>query len=78
MGSESAKAWRTVLEDLIARGLQPPAFLIVDSAPGPEKAIAAVLGRRAGTALHCSQASQSARTRARSTCMRKSAPTIPT
>ena len=42
MGSESAEAWRTVLDDLIARGLQPPAFLIVDGAPGLEKAITAV------------------------------------
>ncbi len=42
MGGESAEAWRTVLDDLIARGLRPPTFLIVDGAPGLEKAIAAV------------------------------------
>jgi len=42
MGSESAEAWRCVLDDLIARGLRRPAFLIVDGAPGLEKAIAAV------------------------------------
>jgi transposase-like protein len=42
MGSESADAWRTVLDDLIARGLRRPAFLIVDGAPGLEKAIAVV------------------------------------
>jgi putative transposase len=42
MGSEAAEAWRTVLDDLIARGLRRPAFLIVDGAPGLEKAIAAV------------------------------------
>src|SRR6266571_4734056 len=42
MGGESAEAWRTVLDDLIKRGLQRPAFLIVDGAPGLEKAIAAV------------------------------------
>src|SRR5438132_6049932 len=42
MGGESAEAWRTVLDDLIARGLRRPAFLIVDGAPGLEKAIAAV------------------------------------
>ncbi|MGA8899202.1 IS256 family transposase [Bradyrhizobium sp.] len=42
MGGESTEAWRTVLDDLIARGLRPPAFLIVDGAPGLEKAIGAV------------------------------------
>jgi hypothetical protein len=30
MGSESAEAWRSVLDDLIERGLRRPAFLIVD------------------------------------------------
>src|SRR5262249_6236525 len=42
MGGESAEAWRAVLDDLIERGLRRPAFLIVDGAPGLEKAIAAV------------------------------------
>jgi transposase-like protein len=42
MGGESADAWRAVLDDLIKRGLRRPAFLIVDGAPGLEKAIAAV------------------------------------
>jgi transposase-like protein len=42
MGGESAEAWRAVLDDLINRGLQRPQFLIVDGAPGLEKAIAAV------------------------------------
>ena len=42
MGGESAEAWRTVLDDLIQRGLQRPEFLIVDGAPGLDKAIAAV------------------------------------
>ncbi len=42
MGSESTEAWRCVLDDLIARGLRRPAFLIVDGAPGLERAIAAV------------------------------------
>jgi putative transposase len=42
MASESVEAWRAVLDDLIARGLPRPAFLIVDGAPGLEKAIAAV------------------------------------
>jgi putative transposase len=42
MGSESSEAWRTVLDDLIKRDLKRPQFLIVDGAPGLEKAIAAV------------------------------------
>jgi transposase-like protein len=42
MGSESAEAWRAVLDDLIKRGLRRPEFLIVDGAGGLEKAIAAV------------------------------------
>jgi len=42
MGGESAEAWRTVLDDLIGRGLRRPEFLIVDGAPGLDKAIASV------------------------------------
>jgi len=42
MGGESAEAWRAVLDDLITRGLRRPEFLIVDGAPGLDKAIAAV------------------------------------
>jgi len=42
MGGESTEAWRTVLDDLIRRGLRRPEFLIVDGAPGLENAIAAV------------------------------------
>src|SRR5437868_5461245 len=42
MGGESAEAWRSVIDDLVKRGLRRPAFLIVDGAPGLDKAIAAV------------------------------------
>jgi putative transposase len=42
MGGESTEAWRTVLDDLIGRGLRRPEFLIVDGAVGLDKAIAAV------------------------------------
>jgi transposase-like protein len=42
MGGESTEAWRTVLDDLIKRGLRPPEFLIVDGAPGLDNAIAVV------------------------------------
>ena len=42
MGGESTEGWRTVLDDLIKRGLRRPEFLIVDGAPGLDKAIAAL------------------------------------
>ncbi|MEH2565637.1 transposase-like protein [Bradyrhizobium sp. AZCC 2289] len=42
MGGKSAEAWRTVLGDLVKRGLPRPEFLIVDGAPGLDKAIASV------------------------------------
>jgi len=42
MGGESAEAWRSVLDDLIRRGLRRPEFLIVDGAGGLDSAIAAV------------------------------------
>jgi len=38
----STEAWRTVVYDLIRRGLRRPEFLIVDGALGLDKAIAAV------------------------------------
>ena len=40
MGGESKAAWRTFLDDLDARGLKAPAFVIVDGAPGLEAALA--------------------------------------
>ena len=42
MGGESEAAWRGVLDDLIARGLRDPEFLIIDGAAGLEKALAAL------------------------------------
>jgi len=39
MGGESEAAWRTVLDDLVARGLKQPELAIVDGAPGLEKAL---------------------------------------
>jgi putative transposase len=42
MGGETAEAWRAVLNDLVGRRLRRPEFLIVDGAPGLERAIAAV------------------------------------
>jgi len=42
MGGESAEAWRSVLDDLVRRGLRRPEFLIVDGSGGLDSAIAAV------------------------------------
>jgi len=40
MGGESKAAWRAFLDDLDARGLKSPEFVIVDGAPGLEAALA--------------------------------------
>ena len=40
MGGESEAAWRALLDDMVARGLGVPELLIVDGAPGLEKALA--------------------------------------
>jgi transposase-like protein len=40
MGGESEAAWRGVLDDLVARGLKTPQFLIIDGAAGLERALA--------------------------------------
>jgi hypothetical protein len=42
MGGESEAAWRTVLDDPVARGLQTPEFLIIDGAARLERALAAL------------------------------------
>src|SRR5215217_5829842 len=42
MGGESEAAWRAVLDDLVARGLRTPEFLVVDGAAGLERALAAL------------------------------------
>jgi putative transposase len=42
MGGESEAAWRALLDDMIARGLATPELLIIDGAPGLEKALAAL------------------------------------
>jgi putative transposase len=44
MGSESAEAWRSVLDDLIKRGLRRPELLIIDGGGGLESALDAVWG----------------------------------
>jgi transposase-like protein len=42
MGGESEAAWRALLDDLVKRGLKMPELVIVDGAPGLEKALAAL------------------------------------
>ncbi len=42
MGGESEAAWRSVLDDLIARGLRTPEFLLTDGGAGLERALAAL------------------------------------
>jgi putative transposase len=42
MGGESEAAWRSLLDDLVSRGLKPPEFVTVDGAPGLEKALGLV------------------------------------
>ena len=42
MGGESEAAWRALLDDLVNRGLKTPELVIVDGAPGLEKALAAL------------------------------------
>jgi putative transposase len=42
MGGESEAAWRSLLDDLISRGLRAPDLAIIDGAPGLEKALGLV------------------------------------
>ena len=42
MGGESEAAWRSVLDDLVGRGLRTPQLVIVDGGAGLDKALAAL------------------------------------
>jgi len=42
MGGESEAAWRSLLDELVSRGLTAPNFVIVDGAAGLEKALSLV------------------------------------
>jgi putative transposase len=44
MGGETTEAWRSVLDDLVKRGLRKPELLIVDGGAGLESALAALWG----------------------------------
>ena len=60
MGGESTEAWRTVLDDLIKRGLRHPEFLIVYGRAWALQSAASAAGRerRSGRALHGRQAQE--------------------
>src|ERR1700691_428675 len=40
MGGEGEAAWRALLDDLVRRGLRTPELVVIDGAPGLEKALA--------------------------------------
>src|SRR3984957_11963031 len=42
MGGEGEAAWRALRDDLVRRGLRTPALVVIDGAPGLEKAVAAL------------------------------------
>ncbi len=42
MSGESEAAWRALLDDLVRRGLRTPELVVIDGAPGLEKALAAL------------------------------------
>jgi len=77
MGGESTEAWRTVLDDLIKRGLRGPIphrRRRTRARQGHRRRV----GRRAGPALHGSQAQEPFRARARAPARGDSPPTTTT
>jgi putative transposase len=44
MGGETTEAWRSVLDNLVRRGLRKPQLLIVDGGAGLEAALATIWG----------------------------------
>jgi transposase-like protein len=75
MGGESEAAWRGVLDDLIARGLRTPDFLIIDGAAGLERALASLWPTVPTQRCTVHKHRTFWRT-PRSGCMRRSRPTI--
>ncbi len=51
MGGESAAAWRGLLDDLEARGLKRPEFIIVEGVPGLEAALVGAMSDTAYTRI---------------------------
>jgi hypothetical protein len=56
MGGESAEAWRSVLDDLIKRGLRRPRIPHRRRRTGTRQGYRRRLGRRTSSGLHGSQA----------------------
>ena len=77
MGGESAEAWRTVLDDLVKRGLRRPEFLIVDGGRGSRTRSPPFGMACRCRGAPCTNTVISSRT-LRSACMRRSATTITT
>ena len=61
MGGDSEAAWRALLDDLISCGLPRPELVVVDCAPGLEKALEALWTDMAVQRCTRAQASQSPR-----------------
>nr|WP_329608229.1 transposase [Mesorhizobium muleiense] len=77
MGGETTEAWRAILDDLVARGLRRPEFLIVDGAPGLDgRSLGCGTGCRFKDARFTSTATCSPTLP--SACTRRSAPITPT
>ena len=77
MGGESAEAWRAVLDDLVARGLRRPEFLIVDGAPASRRRSPPSGPACRRSAARFTSTGTCWRTRP-SACTRRSPPTTPT
>ena len=77
MGGESESAWRALFDDLTARGLRRPELVIVDGAPGLEKALAALWSGMVPNAAPCTSIAIFSPMRLTG-CTKKSRPTTPT
>ena len=78
MGGESSEAWRTVLDDVIKRGLRRPELLIIDGGTGLDKQRLPPHGMAfRSSAARCTSTAISSRTHP-SDCMTKSPPTTTT
>ena len=77
MGGESEAAWRTLLDDLVRRGLKTPELVIADGAPGLEKALAALWPETPISAARCTSTATCSPTRP-SGCTTKSPTTTAT
>ena len=77
MGGESEAAWRSLLDDLVSRGLPAPNFVIIDGAAGLEKALGLVFLMRWYSAAPCTSTATCWRTLL-NVCTRRSRPTTTT